>query len=83
MWLAYIAPAVAQAKLTFLNKGFQSIEKINSSCVTDGLELLVVRNMNMRAQIMGGEAQADNQAPVAEYLLIVAKDRIGKLGVEG
>lgn len=80
--LAYIAHVVANIELTLLDKRFQSIEKIDSSCVTDRLELLVVRDVNMRAQIMGRKAQTDNQASVAEDLLIVAKNRIGKLGVE-
>lgn len=47
-------------KLTFLDKGFQSVEKIDSSCVTNGLELLVVGNVYMRAQIVGRKTQTDN-----------------------
>lgn len=69
-------------KLTLLDKRFQSIEEIDSSCVTDWLELLIVGNVNMRAQIMSRKAQTDNQAFVTEDLLIVAKDRIGELGVK-
>lgn len=69
-------------KLTLLDKRFQSIEEIDSGCVTDWLELLIVGNVNMRAQIMSRKAQTDNQASVTEDLLIVAKDRIGKLGVK-
>lgn len=38
-----------ELELTLLDKRFQSVEKIYSSCVTDRLELLVVGNVNMRA----------------------------------
>lgn len=36
----------------------------------------------MRAQVMGCKSQTDNQPSVAENLLLVAKDRIGKLRVK-
>jgi hypothetical protein len=37
----------------------------------------------MGAQIMSRKPQTNNQASVTEDLLIVAKDRIGELGVKG
>lgn len=80
--LAYITRIVAKLKPTLLDERFQSIEQVDSSCVTDRLELLIVGNVNMRAQIMSRKAQPDNQASVTENLLIVAKYRIGELGVK-
>ena len=74
--------ANSSPNLTSLNKRFQGVEQVQSLCVADGLELFVVRNVNMRAHIMSREAQADDQPPVAENLFLVTKYGIGKLGVE-
>jgi hypothetical protein len=65
-----------------LYKWLQRIEKVESSCVTDRLELLIIGNVNMRAHIMGCKAQADNQTPVAEDLFLITKDGVRELGME-
>lgn len=69
--------------LTFWNEFLQSAKKIRRSYVTNCLESIVIGNVNMRAEIMGGKAQADNQALVSKNLLFVSENGVGKLGVEG
>jgi hypothetical protein len=73
---------ITNIELTFLDKRLQCIEKVESSRVTDRLELLIVGNVNVRAHIMGRKAQADNQPPVSKDLFLITKDGVGELGVE-
>lgn len=68
--------------LTLWNEFLQSAKKIRRSYVANGLEAIVVGNVNMWAEVMGGESQTDNQALVTKNLLLVSKNRVGKLGVE-
>lgn len=65
------------------NEILQGTEKIHRSSVTNRLESILVRNVDMGAEIVGGEAQSDDQAFVSKYLLIITKDGIGELRVEG
>lgn len=37
----------------------------------------------MRTEVVSGKSQADYQAFITEDLLIVTKDRVGELGMEG
>lgn len=67
------------ASLTFGNPWLERFQKIDRRSIPDGFELLVVRDMNVRAQVMGGKSQTDNQPSVAENLLLITENRIGKL----
>jgi hypothetical protein len=51
---------VGKYRLTWLNKRFQCSKKVQSSCIADRFELLIVGNVNMRAQIVSCKAQTDN-----------------------
>lgn len=68
--------------LTLRNPISQSLVQIRCRSITDSLELLVVRNVNVEAQIMRRKAQSDNQSFVTENLLVIAKDRIRELRME-
>lgn len=47
-------------KLTLRHEWLQSSEKIHCSCVVNCLESIVIGNVDMRTNIVGSEAQADN-----------------------
>lgn len=51
--------------------------------VTDGLEFLVVGDLQMRSHVIRTVPQADLEALVAKDPLLFAEDGISELGVEG
>lgn len=61
---------------------FQGLEKIDRRSVAHGLELVVVRDVDVRAEVMGREAEADDQALVAKDLFLVTEYWVCELRVE-
>jgi hypothetical protein len=70
-------------KLTFWSKRFQSTQQVDRSCIADRLEPVIVRDVDMGAQVMGRKAQANDQALVAKDALFVAEDGVCELRMKG
>lgn len=68
---------------TFRNKWLQSAKKIECCGVANRLEFLIIRYVEMRAQVVGRESQPDHQTLVSKDLFVISEDGIGELGVEG
>lgn len=62
---------------------FQNFHNIGGLLLANGLELFAVRNPQVRAHIIGTISQVDLQVLVTKYFLVVAKDGIRELWVEG
>jgi hypothetical protein len=79
--LSYIDQRILQAH-TFRHPFSQGLIQIHRSRITNSLELLVVRYVNMSAQIVRRKAQSDDETFVTEYLLLVTENGICELRVE-
>jgi hypothetical protein len=57
--------------------------QVNSRDIPDWAKLLIVGDVDVRFEVMRCEPQLSNQPLVSEDGLFFAKDRIGKLWMEG
>lgn len=62
---------------------FQNLADIGGFVSVESFVLLAVGCLQMWSHIVCAIAQANLEVLVTEYLLIVAEDRIGELGVKG
>lgn len=62
---------------------FQNGFQVRSSRLSNRLELLAICDLQTRAHIASIVSKVDLQALIAKYCLLITKDRIGHLRVEG
>lgn len=62
---------------------FQNGFQVRSSRLSNRLELLAIYDLQTRAHIASIVSKVDLQALIAKYCLLITKDRIGHLRVEG